>query len=75
MFDGEIELAEDDVLEQDRGEEGEGDDSPALVRKVRVLALYPGDLSTAGVNARNRRQWEVLPLRTTVSHRRVGYPG
>lgn len=70
VFSGNIDLAGDDVLEQDRGEEGEVDDSLALIRKLRVLAIVPGDSQPEGINARKRRQWEILTLRTTAASRR-----
>ncbi|KAL4069807.1 WD40-repeat-containing domain protein [Scleroderma yunnanense] len=70
VFSGDIDLTGDDVLEQDRGEEGEVDDSPELSRKLRVLAILPEGSQPEGSNARKRRQWEVLALRTTAAHRR-----
>ncbi|KAI6161431.1 WD40 repeat-like protein [Pisolithus thermaeus] len=71
VFSGEIDLAEDEVLEQDRGEEGEADDSPELIRRLRVITIDPGDPQPEGINARRRRQWEILTLRTTPAQRRV----
>lgn len=70
VFSGDIDLAGDDVLEQDRGEEGEVDDSPESLRKLRVLAIMSGDPQPEGSNARKRRQWEILALRTTNARRR-----
>lgn len=66
-----IDLTEDEVLEQERGEEGEADDSPELMRRLRVLTIDPGDPQPDGINARKRRQWEILTLRTTPAQRRV----
>lgn len=71
VFSGGIDLAEDEVLEQDRGEEGEADDSPELLRRLRVITIDPGDPQPEGINARRRRQWEILTLRTTPAQRRV----
>ncbi|KIJ57539.1 hypothetical protein HYDPIDRAFT_35007 [Hydnomerulius pinastri MD-312] len=71
VFSGDIDLAEDEMLEQDRGEEGEVDDSAELVRKLRVLTIDPRDAPPEGPNARKRRQWQVLALRTSAAHRRV----
>ncbi|KAG6332774.1 hypothetical protein ID866_6319 [Astraeus odoratus] len=71
VFSGDIDLTEDDVLEQDRGEEGEADDSAELMRRLRVLTIDPEDPQPEGVNARKRRQWEILALRTTAAHRRT----
>ncbi|KAF9245903.1 WD40 repeat-like protein [Melanogaster broomeanus] len=63
VFGGDIDLREDEMLEQDRGEEGEVDDSYDLVRKD----LYEETNS----RARKRRQWQVLGLRTSAAPRRV----
>ncbi|OAX38377.1 hypothetical protein K503DRAFT_800488 [Rhizopogon vinicolor AM-OR11-026] len=71
VFSGDIDLTEDETLEQDRGVEGEADDSSELLRKLRVLTIGQRDAPIAGENARKRRQWEILPLRTTpAAHRR-----
>jgi hypothetical protein len=63
VFDGEIDLKDSEVLEQERGEEGEVDDSPERFRKVRVLALVSKD-ENLGKQANLRRKWEVLSIRT-----------
>jgi hypothetical protein len=67
VFGGEIDLNEDEVVEEERGEEAEVDDAPELTRKVRVVAVATADkdmldglLSEA---ARKRRRWIVTPLR------------
>jgi hypothetical protein len=70
VFDGEIDLKDDEILEQERGEEGEADDSPDLQRRVRVLKLAGTDSAGIGEQARLRRMWEVVPLRQFPSHRR-----
>jgi len=71
VFSGDIDLTEDETLEQDRGVEGEADDSPELLRKLRVLTIGQRDAPIEGENARKRRQWQILPLRTTsAGHRR-----
>jgi len=65
VFNGDIDLKEDDMLEEDRGEEGEVDDSPEGMRRVRVLCITDQDedkRKLAG-KARTRRRWEVIPLR------------
>ncbi|KAH7923912.1 hypothetical protein BV22DRAFT_1105824 [Leucogyrophana mollusca] len=74
VFSGDIDLTEDEILEQERGEEGEADDSSELSRKVRVLAIDPRDSPPAGENARMRRQWTILPLRTRSASHRTASP-
>ncbi|KAG1757821.1 WD40-repeat-containing domain protein [Suillus lakei] len=70
VFSGDIDLTEDETLEQDRGVEGEADDSSELLRKLRVLMIGQRDAPVQGENARKRRQWQILPLRTSAAHRR-----
>jgi len=62
-----FDLREDEVEEQDRGEDGEIDDHPALDRAVRVIGVTSKEEEQREFsdNAWVRRQWEVLPLRTT----------
>lgn len=62
---GELDLREDEILEQDRSDEGEVDDSAERIRKVRVVATSTERLGTVGEKARLRRRWEVIPLRST----------
>ena len=58
-------LRHEEVEEQDRGEDAEADDDPAHDRAVRVIGLVRHlELSD---KAWARRQWEVLPLRSTVA--------
>jgi len=71
VFGGGIDLAEDEMLEQDRGEEGEVDDSLDPQRFLRILSIDQADaLPPKGTNARKRRQWQVSALRRSVAHRR-----
>ncbi|KAJ3557113.1 hypothetical protein NM688_g1647 [Phlebia brevispora] len=66
VFDsGDIDLREDEILEQDRSEEGEVDDSPDKHREVRVIGTSKEDEQSIGEKAKARRQWVVVPLRTT----------
>ncbi|EPQ60331.1 hypothetical protein GLOTRDRAFT_108904 [Gloeophyllum trabeum ATCC 11539] len=58
-----LDLREDEILEQDRGEEGEVDDSPDPLRRVRVLGVTDATDSGLGMKAMLRRKWEVIPLR------------
>ncbi|KAJ7837377.1 hypothetical protein B0H14DRAFT_3109751 [Mycena olivaceomarginata] len=51
-------LAEDEVLEEERGEEAEVDDSPEWGRKVRVLGIRE-----IIEKARNRRRWQITAIR------------
>jgi len=60
-------LREDEVEEQDRGEDTEVDDHPARERAVRVIGLTHEEQSELNDKAWVRRQWEVLPLRTTAA--------
>jgi len=64
---GDIDLKEDEVLEEDRGEEGEVDDSPEPVRRVRVLSITDKvkEERVLGEKAKTRRRWEVISLRKT----------
>lgn len=61
VFDGQIDLREDEIVEGDRGEAGEVDDDPVGLRQVRVVRVREGARENA--NAMLRRRWEVLPLR------------
>jgi len=69
VFDGDFDLKEDEVLEQDRGIEGEADDSPDLARKVRIITVNPRDPPPYGANAQKRRQWTIQPLRVNAARR------
>lgn len=71
VFGGNIDLAEDEMLEQDRGEEGEVDDSPEPHRNLRLLSIDPGSTPPERTNARKRRQWQVSALRKSVAHHRI----
>lgn len=68
MFSGVIDLAEHEVLEEDKGEEAEVDDSPDLGRKVRIVAIPTAEKSMMDLllseKAKKRRQWVVTQLRT-----------
>ncbi|KAG9222364.1 hypothetical protein CCMSSC00406_0002699 [Pleurotus cornucopiae] len=66
VYRSDIDIGEDEVVEEERGEEAEVDDSPEDIRKVRMLALLDKETSdrTLGEKARNRRRWQVAPLRT-----------
>ena len=39
VFNGNIELNEEDIVEEERGEEGEVDNSAELLRRVKVIAV------------------------------------
>jgi len=65
IFGGELELHDDEILEQDRGEEGEVDDSLDPIRRVRVLGVTDESDKGLGEKAALRRKWEVIPLRET----------
>ncbi|KAF8560152.1 WD40 repeat-like protein [Imleria badia] len=69
VFSGDIDLAEDEVLEQDRGEEGEVDDSPEPHRNLRLLSIDPRGTPPEGTSARKRGQWQVFALRRSAAPR------
>ncbi|KAJ7069043.1 hypothetical protein B0H15DRAFT_871267 [Mycena belliarum] len=60
-------LGEDEVLEEERGEEAEVDDSPEWGRSVRVLGIVNKSKEEREIveKARNRRRWQITPLRQT----------
>jgi WD repeat-containing protein 23 len=60
-------LREEEVDEQERGEDAEVDDDPARDRAVRVIGLTVEEQHELSDKAWARRQWEVLPLRTTAA--------
>jgi WD repeat-containing protein 23 len=63
-----IELDEDEVLEEERGEEAEVDDSPDPIRRIRVMTMTEERYAMVE-KAKNRRRWEVTPLRKTNARR------
>jgi hypothetical protein len=67
VFNGDIDLTEDEVLEEDKGEEAEVDNSPDLGRKVRLVTVSTGEKSMTDLllseDAKKRRRWVVTPLR------------
>ncbi|TRM66127.1 hypothetical protein BD626DRAFT_197360 [Schizophyllum amplum] len=64
-----IDLKENEVLEEERAEEDEVDDSTDKDRDLRMLRLGR-DAREAGGAARNRRRWEIVQLRN--ADRRTG---
>jgi hypothetical protein len=66
VFDGVIDLGEHEVIEEERGEEAEVDDSAEPGRKLRVIALVEKseDDKKLSPEARQRRRWQVASLRT-----------
>lgn len=68
---GDIDLREDEILEQDRSEEGEVDDSPEKLRRLRVIAIAKEEMNMSGEKARWRRQWDVIPLRASKNRTNV----
>lgn len=65
VFSTDIDLAEDEVLEEERGEEAEVDDSPELGRKVRVLGIINKAREEREIieKARERRRWQITTIR------------
>ncbi|KAI8990550.1 WD40 repeat-like protein [Trametes punicea] len=72
VFDGQIDLTEQEIAEQDRNEAEEIDDSVEALRPVKVIALTAEEAANASEQAKLRRQWEILPLR--ISRHRTGMP-
>ncbi|KAK0208650.1 hypothetical protein DFS33DRAFT_462965 [Desarmillaria ectypa] len=72
VYKGGVDLGEDEVVEEERGEEGEVDDSPEPSRKVRVLSVVNATMEDESLveKARNRRRWQVEPLR--IANKRTG---
>jgi hypothetical protein len=68
VFNGDIDLNENEVLDQDRGEDMEVDDSPEGLRRVRVLSVIARE-ETLGEAAQRRRRWQVVPLRKSIASR------
>jgi DDB1- and CUL4-associated factor 11 len=69
---GDIDLREDEILETDRSEEGEVDDSPEKYRPIRVVGVTKEEEAVLSQSAKKRRQWTVTPLRVT-KHKRIGH--
>ncbi|KAJ7597418.1 WD40 repeat-like protein [Mycena floridula] len=65
VFDGNIDLKEEEVLQEERGEEAEVDDSAEFGRPVRVLATSAAETRGLVERARLRRTWQIQGLRTT----------
>ena len=70
VFNGDIDLTEDEVLEEDKGEEAEVDDSADLTRNVRIIAMSTAEKNMMDLllseEARKRRKRVVIPLREDV---------
>lgn len=62
VFNGTIELNDEDIVEGERGEEGEVDDSGELMREVKIIAVDDNE-KTPSRNTIKRRTWVVYPLR------------
>lgn len=65
----EFDLQDDEVVEEERGESGEVDDSPENRRDIRVIALPmtqwidKGEFLGGGnPKSRERRRWEIVPI-------------
>ena len=65
--DDSINLRQEELEEQDRGEDAEVDDDLAHDRAVCVIGLMRQGHLEFSDKASARRQWEVLPLRTTLA--------
>lgn len=67
VFNGEIDLNEDEVVEEERGEEAQVDNSPDPARNVRVVTVPTADKDMLdgllSEQAKQRRRWIVIPLR------------
>jgi len=73
VFNADIDLNEDELVEEERGEEAEVDNSPEAGRKVRIVVVPTAEKSMLDLllseKTRNRRKWVVTPLRTTNARR------
>ncbi|KAK7465519.1 hypothetical protein VKT23_005493 [Stygiomarasmius scandens] len=60
-----IDLADSEILDEDRGEEGEVDDSPETGRDIRMLTVADKKKSDKHLleKAKMRRTWQIIQLR------------
>ncbi|KAI4528779.1 hypothetical protein K525DRAFT_256068 [Schizophyllum commune Loenen D] len=65
-----IDLRENEVIEEERAETEEADDSTDKDRDLRMLRLDKATQNAVGSAARNRRRWEIIQLRN--ADRRTG---
>jgi len=63
IFDGNIDLKGEEIVDEDRGQEDEVDDSPEIGRHVRMVSVIKNNEGELSNRARRRRQWVVSPLR------------
>jgi len=59
---GDFDLRDDELLENERGEENEVDDDPDPFRKVRVIG-HRYEQERPNPKARERKRWEIVPIR------------
>ncbi|KAF8167488.1 hypothetical protein B0H34DRAFT_682029 [Crassisporium funariophilum] len=68
VFNGDIDLTEDELVEEERGDEAEVDDAATWGRRVRVVGVQKKEKDMMDLllseKVRNRRRWVVTPLRT-----------
>ncbi|KAF8808014.1 hypothetical protein BYT27DRAFT_7190105 [Phlegmacium glaucopus] len=68
VFNGDIDLTEDEVLEEERSEEAEIDNSLDPGRQVRIVTVPSAEKNMMDLllseKAKKRRKWVVTPLRT-----------
>ena len=60
---GNIDLKEEEIVDEDRGQEDEVDDSPEIGRHVRMVSVIKDNEGELSNRAERRRQWVVSPLR------------
>jgi len=63
ILDGNIDLKEEEIVDEDRGQEDEVDDSPEIGRHVRMVSVIKDNEGELSNRAERRRQWVVSPLR------------
>jgi len=65
VFSGTIDLDENEIVDEERGEEGEVDDSREFRRDVRMLTIVRKEESdkALGEKSKVRRQWQIISLR------------
>lgn len=63
---GDIDLKEDEIMDEDRGEENEVDDSAEALRLANIICIPKAqEGKPVSERANLRRQWEILSLRAT----------
>ena len=70
---GDFDVKEDELLDEDRADDEEVDDSPEQLRRVRVLERTDAHTETPKEKRQDRYQWEILPVRTNKARAGSGW--